>query len=82
MLESSDVFFVLVGAVMIRAIHGVSFFSQFIVTAAIVIFALWASMLIYGILKMTAEIRIYPHQEQIGADLSFCMIEANNEVPF
>ena len=71
MLESSDVFFVVIAAVMIRAIHGVPFFSQLIVTAAIVIFTLLASILVYGILKITVGNRIDPHQEQIGADLAF-----------
>lgn len=58
---------------------GVSFFSQLLVTAVIIVFSLLASTLVYGILKMTVGIRIDPHAEQIGADLAIHMIEAQPE---
>ncbi len=44
---------------------GVSFFSQLLVTAKIVIFTLLASILVCGILKMTVGIRI--RTEERGA---------------
>ena len=61
---------------------GVSFFSQLLVTAIIIIFALLASTLVYGILKMTVGIRLDPHAEQIGTDLAVHMIEAQPEEAF
>ncbi|MCK4753050.1 MAG: ammonium transporter [Planctomycetes bacterium] len=61
---------------------GVSFFSQLIVTTGIIIFALVASTLVYGVLKLTVGIRLGPHEELIGTDLSVHMIEANPEEAF
>jgi ammonium transporter, Amt family len=61
---------------------GVSFFSQLIVTVIIVIFALLASTIIYGILKITVGIRLDPHSEQIGTDLAVHLIEAQPEEAF
>lgn len=58
---------------------GVSFFSQLIVTAAIILFSLVASTLVYGLLKLTVGIRIGAHEETIGCDLSVHKIAANPE---
>jgi Amt family ammonium transporter len=61
---------------------GVSFFSQLIVTAVIIVFALIASTIVYGILKLTVGIRLNPHEEKMGADLTVHQIEANPEDAF
>jgi Amt family ammonium transporter len=58
---------------------GVSFFSQLIVTLAIVLFAALSSVVIYGILKLTVGIRIDPHEEMIGCDLTVHQIQTNPE---
>ena len=57
----------------------VSFFSQLIVTAAVIVFALLASTLVYGLLKLTVGIRIDPHEETVGSDLTVHQIQANPE---
>jgi Amt family ammonium transporter len=58
---------------------GVSFFSQLLVTGAIVLFSLIASTLVYGLLKLTVGIRVDQHQETVGCDLTVHQIEANPE---
>jgi Amt family ammonium transporter len=58
---------------------GVSFPSQLIVTALIVLFCLLASSLVYGILKMTFGIRLDHHDELIGADLAVHKIQSQPE---
>lgn len=58
---------------------GVSFFSQLIVTALVVIFCLVASTLVYGLMKITVGIRLSPHEELIGSDLVVHRIEAHPE---
>ncbi len=58
---------------------GVSFFSQLIVTAVVVVICLFASTLVYGVLKRTVGIRLDIHEEMRGSDLSVHMIEANPE---
>lgn len=58
---------------------GVSFFSQLLVTGAIVLFTLIASTLVYGVLKLTVGIRIDRHQETVGCDLTVHQIGANPE---
>lgn len=58
---------------------GVSFFSQLIVTALIILICLAASALVYGALKRTVGIRLGKHEEMRGSDLSIHMIEANPE---
>lgn len=58
---------------------GVSFFSQLIVTAVVLVICLVASTLVYGLLKITVGIRLDPHAEMRGSDLSVHMIEANPE---
>lgn len=58
---------------------GVSFFSQLIVTALIVVFALIASTIVYGLMKMTVGIRIDSHEELVGCDLSIHQIQTNPE---
>ncbi|MDH3982429.1 MAG: ammonium transporter [Kiritimatiellaceae bacterium] len=58
---------------------GVSFFSQLIVTTLIIVISLVASTLVYGVLKLTAGIRLSAHEELRGSDLSVHMIEANPE---
>ena len=58
---------------------GVSFFSQLLVTAAIVVFTLLASTLVYGVLKLTLGIRVDRHQETVGCDLTVHQIVANPE---
>lgn len=55
---------------------GVSFFSQFLVTAAIIIVCLVASTVVYGLLKVTVGIRLDPHEEKMGSDLTVHQIEA------
>ena len=57
----------------------VSFFSQLIVTAVIIVICLLASTLVYGTLKVTVGIRLGKHEELRGSDLSVHMIEANPE---
>ncbi len=58
---------------------GVSLFSQLIVTAIVIVICLAASSLVYGVLKLTVGIRLSPHEELRGSDLSVHMIEANPE---
>ena len=58
---------------------GVSFFSQAIVTLGVVVIALVASTLVYGVLKKTVGIRLDDHDEVMGADLSVHSIQANPE---
>jgi Amt family ammonium transporter len=58
---------------------GVSFFSQLLVTLAIILVALIASTLVYGLLKLTVGIRIDRHDETVGCDLSIHKIQANPE---
>lgn len=58
---------------------GVSFFSQLIVTGLVILFCLIASTLVYGVLKITVGIRLDPHEELRGSDLSIHQIEANPE---
>ncbi|MBN2138885.1 MAG: ammonium transporter [Sedimentisphaerales bacterium] len=58
---------------------GVSFFSQLIVTIIVAAIALFASTFVYGLLKFTVGIRLSPHDEKRGADLTAHMIEANPE---
>ncbi len=58
---------------------GVSFFSQLIVTLVVIVICLVASTLVYGLLKVTVGIRLNPHEELRGSDLSVHMIEANPE---
>jgi Amt family ammonium transporter len=58
---------------------GVSFFSQLIVTAAVIVFCLAASTIVYGLLKKTVGIRMDAHDETVGSDLTAHMIQANPE---
>ena len=58
---------------------GVSFFSQLVVTALVVIVCLCASALVYGLLKYTVGIRLSAHEELVGADLAVHMIESQPE---
>jgi Amt family ammonium transporter len=58
---------------------GVCFFSQLIVTLVIVLFALLASTIVYGVLKRTVGIRIDRHEEMVGCDLTIHLIQANPE---
>jgi Amt family ammonium transporter len=60
-------------------VGGVSFFSQLIVTAAVVTFCLAASTIVYGLMKITVGIRLSPHEELIGSDLAVHRIEAHPE---
>jgi len=61
---------------------GVCFFSQLLVTGAIIVFTLAASTIVYGLLKVTVGIRLDPHEEKIGADLTVHQIEACPEEAF
>jgi Amt family ammonium transporter len=58
---------------------GVSFFSQLFVTVLVVTFCLIASTLVYGLLKFTVGIRLSPHEELMGSDMSVHRIEAHPE---
>jgi Amt family ammonium transporter len=58
---------------------GVSFLSQLFVTLGVVVFSLVVSVVVYGTLKKTVGIRLEPHEERIGTDLTVHMIEANPE---
>jgi Amt family ammonium transporter len=60
-------------------IGGVSLISQFIGTAMGVAVASLAGVVIYGVLKKTAGIRLEPEQEFDGADLSIHKIGATAE---
>jgi Amt family ammonium transporter len=60
-------------------VGGVSFFSQLIVTVAVVLFCLIASTVVYGLMKITVGIRLNPHEELIGSDLAVHRIEAHPE---
>ncbi len=60
-------------------VGGVSFFTQLIVTAVVLVICLVASTLVYGTLKKTVGIRLGIHEELRGSDLSIHMIEANPE---
>jgi ammonium transporter, Amt family len=55
---------------------GVSFASQLIMTLAGIVFALCASTIIYGVLKVVVGIRLDQEQEFEGADLSIHKITA------
>lgn len=59
---------------------GVSFFSQLIVTAVVVLFALISSTIIYGLLKMTVGIRVEVHDEVVGCDITVHKVEASPEL--
>ena len=58
---------------------GVSFFSQLLVTIAVIAFCLVASAAVYGLLKATVGIRLSPHDERMGEDLVTHMIQTNPE---
>lgn len=58
---------------------GISFFSQLIVTLIVIVFCLIASALVYGLLKITFGIRLSPHEEIMGSDLSIHKIETSPE---
>jgi Amt family ammonium transporter len=58
---------------------GVSFFSQLLVTIAIILFTLTVSTVVYGVLKMAVGIRMESHDEKIGSDLTIHLIQANPE---
>jgi Amt family ammonium transporter len=58
---------------------GVSFFSQLVVTLAVIVFCLVASTAVYGILKLTVGIRLDRHDETVGSDLAIHRIQANPE---
>jgi Amt family ammonium transporter len=60
-------------------VGGVSFFSQLLVTALVVVFCLAASTVVYGLMKITVGIRLSPHEELIGSDLAVHRIEAHPE---
>ena len=60
-------------------VGGVSFFSQLLVTLAVILFCLVASTIIYGLMKITVGIRLNPHEELIGSDLAVHRIEAHPE---
>ena len=60
-------------------VGGVSFFSQLIVTIAVVLFCLAASTVVYGLMKITVGIRLSPHEELIGSDLAVHKIESHPE---
>jgi len=60
-------------------IGGVSFFSQLLVTLAIVAVCLVGSTLVYGLLKRTVGIRLSEDEEMVGADLAVHMIESQPE---
>ncbi|NOU35465.1 MAG: ammonium transporter [Kiritimatiellaceae bacterium] len=60
-------------------VGGVSFFSQLIVTLAVILFCLAASTIVYGLMKITVGIRLNPHEELIGSDLAVHRIEAHPE---
>lgn len=61
---------------------GVSFFSQLLVTAGVVAMTLIASTVVYGLLKITVGIRLDPHSEKMGSDLTIHLIQANPEEAF
>ena len=58
---------------------GVSFFSQLLGTAMVVLIAVAASALVYGGLKSTVGVRLDEHEELVGADLTVHSIQANPE---
>lgn len=60
-------------------VGGVSFFSQLLVTVAVILFCLVASTIVYGLMKITVGIRLNPHEELIGSDLAVHRIEAHPE---
>ncbi len=60
-------------------VGGVSFFSQLLVTLAVILFCLVASTIVYGLMKITVGIRLNPHEELIGSDLAVHRIEAHPE---
>lgn len=70
------------GVEALGGVGGVSFFSQLIVTLGIVVFSLFSSIMVYGILKLTAGIRLDEHEERVGADITIHAIEANPEDAF
>ena len=64
------------GQASLGGVGGVSFFSQLFITGAVVLFCLIASTAVYGLLKITVGIRLTPHEELRGSDLSVHKIEA------
>lgn len=61
---------------------GVSFFSQLVVSAGVIVATLLASTLVYGVLKATVGIRLDPHSERLGADLAVHQVNAYPEEAF
>lgn len=60
-------------------VGGVSFFSQLLVTAGVLAFALTISTLVYWTMKRTVGIRLSMQEELIGEDLVTHRIQANPE---
>ena len=67
------------GQTALGGLGGVSFFSQLIVTAMVIVVCLIASAAVYGALKCTVGIRLDPHEELMGSDLSVHKIQAHPE---
>jgi Amt family ammonium transporter len=64
------------GQASLGGVGGVSFFSQLFITGMVVLFCLIASTTVYGLLKITVGIRLNPHEELRGSDLSVHKIES------
>jgi len=64
------------GQTSLGGLGGVSFPGQLLVTVLVVVFCLVCSALVYGFLKLTVGIRLTPHEELRGSDLSVHKIQA------
>lgn len=67
------------GQQILGGLGGVSFISQLFGTLLVIVIALGGGFLVYGVLKLTVDIRLSQEDEFIGADLSIHKISANSD---
>jgi len=67
------------GQQILGGLGGVSFISQLFGTLLAIVIALGGGFLVYGVLKLTVDIRLSQEDEFIGADLSIHKISANSD---
>lgn len=67
------------GQQILGGLGGVSLISQLFGTLLAIVIALGGGFLVYGILKLTVDIRLSQEDEFIGADLSIHKISANSD---
>ena len=67
------------GQQILGGLGGVSLISQLFGTLLAIVIALGGGFLVYGVLKLTVDIRLSQEDEFIGADLSIHKISANSD---